>query len=256
MGAKGAVDMRAGSGWQPMIRGDQNDAWYGIWGTASDDVYIVGANGKISHFDGQQWSAMQSGTAQNLLDVTGWGDQLIAVGPNVAIAFDGGAWKPMSGDVSGRSLNRVWGSGPNDVFVVGEQGVLMHYDGSTWSEVESGVQANLNDIWGYSAENIYVVGDMEVFFGPTRYSAATILHFDGVAWSRMESRYIEALRAVWGNSPHDVFALGWRALARYDGRAWGSRRLADGPFQDLQGSPDGRMFAVDPSNIRRFEPVE
>ncbi|BAP55276.1 hypothetical protein THII_0979 [Thioploca ingrica] len=37
-----------------------------IWGSASNDVFAVGAGGLISHYDGSQWQEMESGTLFNL----------------------------------------------------------------------------------------------------------------------------------------------------------------------------------------------
>jgi hypothetical protein len=33
-----------------------------VWGTSSNDVYAVGSNGTILHYDGTAWSQMASGT--------------------------------------------------------------------------------------------------------------------------------------------------------------------------------------------------
>jgi hypothetical protein len=80
----------------------------------------VGETGTILHYDGINWSAMQSGTSAGLLG--------------------------------------VWGSSATDVYAVGETGTMLHYDGVNWSAVESGTEVDLYGIWGSSSTNVYAVG--------------------------------------------------------------------------------------------------
>src|SRR5262245_45701529 len=52
----------------------------------------------------------------------------------------------------------VWGSAKSDVYAVGAGGVILHSDGETWSEQESGSKSWLQGVWGASAGEVYVVG--------------------------------------------------------------------------------------------------
>src|SRR5262249_12681243 len=69
---------------------------FGVWGAAPDDVYAVGsgggANGFIWHYDGNAWSVVSL--------------------PDDIPAFT-------NGDIPG--FFKVWGSGKNDVWVVGDR---------------------------------------------------------------------------------------------------------------------------------------
>ena len=40
---------------------------------------------------------------------------------------------------TGLTLYGVWGASPTDVFAVGENGTILHYDGSSWESMSSGV---------------------------------------------------------------------------------------------------------------------
>ncbi len=88
-------------------------------------------------------------------------------------AVEGWVWEnPMS---DGKALYGVWGDPETDnVFVVGEDGVILHHDGCLWTRMASGVTDVLVDVWGSSPEDVFVVG----FNG-------VILHYDGVSWSGM-----------------------------------------------------------------------
>ncbi len=71
-------------------------------------------------------------------------------------------------------LNDVWGSGSNNVFAVGSNGTILHYNGTSWSSMSSPVVEDVNSIWGRSATDIYAVGDSGVQ-----------LHYNGSTWSSM-----------------------------------------------------------------------
>ena len=201
---------------------------------------------------------MQSPTDRKLFDVTGWDSKLIAVGSSTALESDGNTWQPMAGDLNGVILRRVWGAEPDNVFAVGDQGALYHYDGAAWVPMDSGVRAPLTDIWGSAADNIFAVGAEAAFHGPTRYEAGTILHFDGSAWTRMPTRYIRSLSAIWGTSPPNVFALSRGDLARFDGQVWSHMPapLDVSALIDLHGVPGGSIFMIDGSKILRYSPGE
>ncbi len=44
-------------------------------------------------------------------------------------------------------FNGVWGASNNDVFVVGFSGVILHYDGASWTRMNSGTKKNLIGVW-------------------------------------------------------------------------------------------------------------
>jgi len=101
---------------------------YGVWGSSGNDVFAVGSVGKILHYNGSNWSAMDSGVT--------------------------------------KSLNDVWGSSSNDVFAVGEDGTILHYNGSNWTPMDSGTSYDLQGVWGSSGNDVFAVG-----------SNGTILHY-------------------------------------------------------------------------------
>jgi len=49
-------------------------AGYGIWGTSSSNMYFVGSNGSIVHYDGTNFEQMESGTSITLLEIEGTED--------------------------------------------------------------------------------------------------------------------------------------------------------------------------------------
>ncbi len=57
-------------------------------------------------------------------------------------------WTWMNPLPQGNDLHGVWGSGPDDVFAVGDLGTILHYDGHDWDMMPSGTDANLYAVWG------------------------------------------------------------------------------------------------------------
>jgi hypothetical protein len=60
---------------------------------------------------------------------------------------------------TGDTLDGVWGSSGSDVFAVGEDGTILHYDGSSWSSMSSGTGEWLYGVWGSSGSDVFAVGD-------------------------------------------------------------------------------------------------
>ena len=49
---------------------------------------------------------------------------------------------------TGNSLLQVWGGSGSDVFAVGHSGTILHYNGASWSIMDSGTSNWLSGIWG------------------------------------------------------------------------------------------------------------
>lgn len=267
---------------------DPVEALYGVWGTSSSDVYVVGRGGTIHHFDGADWSAMDGGIEEDLRDV--WGssaDDVFAVGHGgTVVHYDGSDWSTMA-PVTSASLFAVWGASPNDVYAVGTGSTVIHYVGTEWrARVVGTGRFFLNDVWGSSAQEVFVVGgggaiarfdgirwepmisgtaqDLLGIWGASPDDVfvvgevGTILHYDGSDWTTMASGSTDNLWAVWGTSPTDVYAAGGflstgsiATILHYDGTAWSVVARDAGPvFYGLWGHSTG-IFAVAEDGVMR-----
>ena len=97
-------------------------------------------------------------------------------------------------------MSAVWGSGPDDVFVVGGQeqaGEILHYDGTTWQQMNVPDLPRLIWVFGFGPDNVYAVG-----------VGGGALHYDGTLWSVLETPTDEDLWGVWGSSPTDIWIVG------------------------------------------------
>ena len=109
--------------------------------------------------------------------------------------------------LSGARIVDVWGSSSSDVFAVGVNGTILHYDGTSWSAMTSGTTVLLYGIWGSSASDVFAAG-----------VSGTILHYNGTTWSAMTSGTGYSLYGIWGSSGSDVFAVGECGTVLHYGR--------------------------------------
>lgn len=157
-----------------------------VWGPSGDDLYAVGGSpdtGVVMHHDGDGWSELDTG-----LDV------------------------PL--------LNWTWGFGPDRIWMVGNGGTIIHWDGSTWTrqELETPTDQALWGVWGASPDDLWAVGGNGRAEGQ-----ATILRYDGSVWRTvavpaLERSNVWAFFKVWGTGPDDVWMVGQRgAVLQWNG---------------------------------------
>ncbi|WXH29002.1 hypothetical protein WA016_02949 [Myxococcus stipitatus] len=161
----------------------------GIHGTGSEDVWVVGEHGQRALWRGTAWlDGGRGGTT--LSDVWmrsstyGW-----AVGERGRFEFFGGGdWLDVSVEPA-VTLRGVWGAGEGDVWAVGDQGLIVHYDGIVFDvDTTSAEGASLKDVWGSARDDIWAVGD-----------GGVVLHYDGTRWRRHESGSSGALVGTWSS---------------------------------------------------------
>ncbi len=199
-----------GTTWNPMSIPVTTFACRGLWGTSMDDVFAVGSDGVVLHFNSTEWEDQTGATSSNLLG--------------------------------------VWGSSPDNVFAVGIDGTIIHYDGTQWVTRNSGTTTDvLSGVWGSSANDIYVVG------GVTGVSSTVLHSSDGINWAPAAGAPAagEFLRRAWGSSSTDVFAIGNAGtILRYDG-SWTTHisPITDG-LTGIAGSSNTDLYVV--SRTGRF----
>lgn len=171
-----------------------------VHGTSATDVFFAGEDGTILHFDGSTWRLHETPVSAAVWGV--WAvapDDVWAVGGDVSsedppfvIHYDGESWTrvalPPIQRPRVRALFKVWGSGPRDIYAVGQNGLILHYDGEEFREIPVGVSQDLIGIWGTGADDITVVGGR---------SNAEIVHFDGERWTRKPPSRWPGLNGVW-----------------------------------------------------------
>jgi hypothetical protein len=89
--------------------------FYGVYAFSSNDIWI--SSGWPIHGDGKNWT-------QYDLDSMG-----------------------ILGQQDGY-VTKAWGTNSSDIYFVGTMGTIVHYNGSSWTKLQSGTTLPINDIWG------------------------------------------------------------------------------------------------------------
>ena len=101
------------------------------------------------------------------------------------------------------------GVGADDLWMVGQNGVIVHYDGVAFTQVSSPTDCSSSAIWGASASDIWAVGINGI-----------MLHYDGKGWSTPRSYAAQPVR-IWGRGPGDAYAVGNTGeILRLTGNTW------------------------------------
>ena len=114
------------------------------------------------------------------------------------------------------NLSAVWGSSDRDVWMVGDAGTALHWDGLGFTVSATGTSVDLRGVWGSGASDVWVVGRA---VGTS--DSPSILHWDGAAWTAVPGTEGLELNCVWGAGASDVWAGGDAgALVHWNGAAW------------------------------------
>jgi len=187
-----------------------NAAILSVSGTASDDIYAVGADPGdglgpyVLHYDGYTWRRLETGTTGDL-----WWISVHTIDGAFYMAGEGGRviqFTPATGRfeehvVSGEAtLFGVWGQSRDDLWTVGGDlddpdlgGVIAHFDGQAWTSFDlSAIAAEglptLYKVWGRGPSDVYAVGRL-----------GFVMHFDGVSWTRLANDTQRTLFTIHGN---------------------------------------------------------
>ncbi len=118
-------------------------------------------------------------------------------------------------------LNWIHGFSGSDIFVVGNGGTVLHFDGAAWTLQPTPTIEALWGVWGASPDDVWAVGGR----GNTS-SVATLLHYDGDTWESVtlpefQRPNVTALFKIWGTAADNIYAIGRSGvILHYQGESW------------------------------------
>jgi hypothetical protein len=160
-----------------------------FWGRSSSDLYAVGGNGSMAHYDGSQWTQLQSGTTLDIQDI--WGATDSKSGQQTILAAAGNVYVSIARQV---------------LQINGMQVTTVPYNGITGA---------LRGIWFLPGEQYWAVGD-GVF--------ENRLPLNAPEWDTkfVTTYFSEAIR---GDGLNNIFVCGdFGDLWHYNGVSWHSFR--------------------------------
>ena len=268
---------------------NENDIWaVGEIHTAETDTVDSLGNWippyNAVHWNGSEWELMRIFYIFNgqsifhpLKFIFSFENGEIWFGGNGIVKWDGqqfsnveipqSAWGPVA-------INKAWGSSADNVYIVGDNGHIAHYNGSNWQKLDSGTEADIQDIWGHIqgddteviaiASNAFTerrrallninqtsvtlldtVGLAHYSFtgiwfdqGQDYYLSGSTLYYkqqlSDNAWVRLDQTHPQYYKnAIRGNAGNDVFIAGsFGLLSHYNGSTWRHYTGAEIPVLD------------------------
>ncbi|TMM47787.1 WD40/YVTN/BNR-like repeat-containing protein [Colwellia ponticola] len=129
----------------------------------------------------------------------------------------------------------MWGSSPNSIYAVGDEGLILHFDGLNWQRMASGTKSALYGLWAWDNEHLLAPGD----FG-------LILRYNGTEWAEFNVGTENFLYGAWGDSLTNIYSVGLSGtLAHFNGQRW--QQMATRLREDLlsiSGSEKAGAYAV------------
>ena len=170
------------------------------WGTDSRNMYFVGRGGSIAHFDGTNWTKIQSGTKLDFYDIFGNGAEIVAVAGELLVSYDRKIVSVSSGEAlivpdSGvyETQHSIWSPNPNVYFVAGNG--LYSKDNiqskSPWQRLDTWQPSYyIFAIRGNGANDLFACG-----------SYGEILHYNGSTWKSYRNN------VALGNGDYNALAV-------------------------------------------------
>jgi hypothetical protein len=229
----------------------------------------------LAIWNGQRWQlervywTFQGNQGVSLLTaIMAFSSNDIWVGDTVPYHWNGISWRAELGMVGifASWINKIWGRSSSDLYIVGNNGNIAHYNGSSWRRVETGSTATLWDIWGINTE-IYACGFRNSpppaesillkltgdrvqalplppnftpralwFSNPHRLfihnsrAGRTIVKRADSSWIQMSPHATQAsITSLRGINANDIFGVGSRRIEHYDGETWATLNVGTIP---------------------------
>ena len=141
----------------------------------------------------------------------------------------------------GWTMNATWGKSSEDFYVVGNHGMIAHYNGHSWTKIESGTDLPIQDIWGSKDERtgeyeiLCVASDSYYNHGKKllkiKNNTAEEINSEGLSWS---------LEGLWfiANRKYVIVGAGYYSSVNYN-KTW----------KETAGLPNIYMEAVAANGI-------
>lgn len=269
------IARRQNGAWAQVVLAGVTTQAIGVWGSAADDVWLVGLGGQILHHGPSGLRTEPRVSSTHLNAVSGADRELVwAVGEGgTTLRLAPGRSTAVTGALDTESVRDVWAASATDVWVVGDAGVARHDGVSLRREQDPAFEgtSGFASVWGSAPDDVWLVGKRgeRVHWDGKTYSRAGSAatrpnaisgsardnvwvvggggyceRWDGAVWTPRATGTTEDLHAVWSRSPTEVIVGGQRGtLMRWDGTRFAPAMLAPGDLgpgdriEDIWGGP-------------------
>ncbi len=226
---------------------DENDIW------AVGEIYTADDKYNAVHWDGEKWELKK-------ITYGGWFWTIpivFALSHNdvwfsAFVKWNGSRFieYPVPKVLTGYNLNKIWGTSDNDLYIVGNDGLIAHYDGRQWQRIESGMTTPVNDIWGIQSENLNKIAALSSYDWYSRKGNYKILLLspntvnDTISWPWTLEK---PLMSIWFENDKILFIAG-SGVEKYCNGKWTiEKNTMNYHFYHIRGSKCNNIFAVGPA---------
>jgi len=186
-----------------------------LWGSTSQNIWLVGGHTqnpegggapegeRIVHFYGSGWSDAQTPSTSALFAVWGaasddvWsgGGDGMISGSGVILHYDGMTWSQVAQVHD--TVSAIWGSSSSDVWFAGGFSIW-HWDGSAIGLISAPKPTDgYLTLWGFSASDVWAAG-----------ANGTLMHWNGSVWTAVPTTSSLYIFGLWGASSKDLWGVG------------------------------------------------
>jgi|SRR5215813_635150 len=147
---------------------DVQDAILSVTGTGRGDsslAYFLGINGTVVTMgdDVEEQTISDTERYGRLLRIRAIGDTVFACGMSGQLLSNaGGAWRAIDAGLlgtEGLDFEDIAGTSETDVYAVGIGGIVYHFDGRVWRQLDSPTNVSLSNVRCVSRDDVYVCGN-------------------------------------------------------------------------------------------------
>ncbi|MCT4604655.1 MAG: S-layer homology domain-containing protein [Marinisporobacter sp.] len=187
-----------GTEWKKEVTDTNLKGYYDIAGTREDNIFVAG-EGRLTHFDGDEWIEKDEGRSSLMgLHVKSEDDIYILGMINKYRKskagfryFDGNEWKEYISTYEKRRFTDIFVKNPNEIYLAGREfrdkyadrfpAINAKFDGTNFTEAKELLEfKRINDFWTKDLKNTYAVG-----YGKDE--EGIIYHHNGNEWKKMDT---------------------------------------------------------------------
>jgi len=285
-------------------------------GTSGSDVYALGVFGVMFHYDGAQWTPLSHVTAHSLYDASSTSSGVaVACGNNKVLwldrhgsrvlreavieftrfpvagassqhfmlsdfnsiyRYDAGIWSEAPLPFSAGTPRALGGRTIDDMYLSTDDGLIAHYNGTSWDHVDSLLQPNA--FWVTPSGSAYAVDGGSVLRRSRNWEAIksgsqymylitgdggdgivtgarletdpdhiVISHFDGINWSALPTSP-DYVYDLWAGPNTDLYLAAQRGVYHLRGNRYDRISEPNQEYDFIFGRPDGRVVAMSRGN--------
>uniref|UniRef100_A0A832DEN6 Glucosyl transferase n=1 Tax=Ignavibacterium album TaxID=591197 RepID=A0A832DEN6_9BACT len=148
------------------------------------------------------------------------------------------------------SVNKLWGSSSSDLYAVGNNGNIAHWDGVSWRKIESGTTIDLLDVWGSPNGTVWACGEniYKTVLVKIKNNLANIVFEGTYPMQQVKNRFSDGLLSLWTNNKNFIYVLSPNNLYRCENNTTGEGRELY-PYNDYFKGAYLRLRATSINNL-------